>query len=196
MTTNNPYEAPKSAVEVIAETTNSDQAPFFTTSTLKLILMSMGTLGIYDLYWFYKNWVLIKQRTGEKIMPFWRAFFAIFWVYSCFKHIKNYAISRSISNSLPIVALAIAYIIVQLIGQAPESPADILAFFGFLALIPANNLAIKINKEHNPNFINNEKFSALNWVVVIVGGLFFGLLIFASINPELFAEIIEPLLQQ
>ena len=52
--------------------------PFFTASVLKLIVMSVCTMGIYQLYWFYKNWKLIKDRTGQKIRPFWRAFFLLY----------------------------------------------------------------------------------------------------------------------
>ena len=40
---------------------------FFTTSPLKLIVMSICTMGIYDLYWFYKNWKLVRERTGQKL---------------------------------------------------------------------------------------------------------------------------------
>ncbi len=57
----NPYESSKSSVDIGASHT---MAPyFFTTSTLKLTLMSICTFGIYELYWFYKNWVLIKEGT-------------------------------------------------------------------------------------------------------------------------------------
>lgn len=196
MTNNtNPYEAPKSSVEVQNDRVSQSDAPFFTTSTLKLCLMSMGTLGIYDLYWFYKNWVLIKERTGQYLIPFWRAFFSPIWIYSCFKHIKDYATTNNIQNSLPVVPLTIAYIIIQIIAQAPESPLDIIAFLGFLVLIPANTLALRINKENNPDFINNEDFSVLNWVAVIFGGILFIVLLFATINPLLFESVMDQLLE-
>ena len=55
------------------------------------------TLGIYELYWFYKNWKLIKQRTESNIMPFWRAFFGVIFCYSCFREVKEVATSRGIS---------------------------------------------------------------------------------------------------
>lgn len=51
------------------------QPVLFPVSPLKLVVMSTVTLGIYEIYWFYKNWKLVKQQTDRDIMPFWRAFF-------------------------------------------------------------------------------------------------------------------------
>ena len=45
-------------------------------STTKLIVMSLFSLGLYHLYWFYKQWKLARDRTGENLSPFSRAFFA------------------------------------------------------------------------------------------------------------------------
>lgn len=56
----NPYEAPKSDLKT-EQHLSSSESYFFTASTLKLVLMSVCTLGLYELYWFYKNWVLIKS---------------------------------------------------------------------------------------------------------------------------------------
>ena len=65
-----------STIPVGPPRTPQGQPAFFAVSPLKLIVMSTATLGIYELYWFYKNWKLIKQRTESNIMPFWRAFLA------------------------------------------------------------------------------------------------------------------------
>lgn len=93
---------------------------FFATSTLKLILMSISTFGIYGLYWFYKNWVIVKNRTGEKIMPFWRAFFSPIWAYSFFKHINNSLVEDDANKALPIGFLAILFFILQALWRLPD----------------------------------------------------------------------------
>ena len=114
----NPYESSKGSVGIGDSHT---MAPyFFTTSTLKLTLMSICTLSIYQLYWFYKNWALIKERTGQNIMPFWRASFAPFWAYSCFKHIKISAEDNNIQESLSIGLLAVVYIILPSIMETSQ----------------------------------------------------------------------------
>jgi len=61
---------------------------YFPVSVAKLVVMSLVTFGLYEIFWFYKNWQLIKLREHSEIRPFWRAFFAIFYCYTLFKHIS------------------------------------------------------------------------------------------------------------
>jgi len=130
---------------------------FFTATPLKLAVMSIVTAGIYELYWFYRNWVLIKERTGQDMMPFWRAFFAPLWAYSFFRLVKNSARENNVPESLPIALLTIAY----------------FAFcFSFAVLMPANNVALQVNKRLDPDFRNNGRFTRWNWAAVVAGVVF------------------------
>jgi hypothetical protein len=64
---------------VPAASGESPTAPiFFAVSIPKFIVLSICSIGIYDLYWFYKNWQLVRAREQSDISPFWRAFFGIF----------------------------------------------------------------------------------------------------------------------
>ncbi len=70
---------------------------FFPVTRLKLVVTSIVTFGLYELYWFCRNWKLLKQRTAPDLMPFWRAFFALFFRYSLFREFKDSAVLRSVS---------------------------------------------------------------------------------------------------
>ena len=177
----NPNESLSSSVKT--DVIESDNAYFFTTSALKLALMSVCTCGIYELYWFYKNWILIKERTGESIMPFWRAFFAPIWAYSCFKRIKESASENRIQGTLSIGYLAFAYFIIQGLWRLPD-PFWLISFFSFVFLIPANNLALKINNGLCTDFSNNDKFTWWNWVALVLGVLLFVLCLIGTFLPE------------
>jgi hypothetical protein len=155
---------------------------FFTTSTLKLVLMSICTAGVYELYWFYKNWVLIKKRTGQNIMPFWRAFFSPIWAYSCFNHIKTTAANNDIQASLSTGFLAITYFILQGLWRLPD-PYWLISFLSFLPVLPANTLALKLNKQLISGFQNNTKFTGWNWVGLVLGGLLILLSIVGAFIP-------------
>lgn len=161
---------------------------YFTTTTFKLMVMSICTLGIYQPYWFYKNWVLIKKRTGQNIMPFWRAFFAPLWAYSCFKHIKSSANENGISESLPIGLLAIVYFLLQATWKLPD-PYWLISFISFTLLIPANSVALKINNHLISGFDNNKSFSGWNWAAVVIGGLLFIASSIVTILPEKSHEV-------
>ena len=177
----NPYESPRSALEVDGAPTSSPY--FFTTSTLKLSLMSICTLGIYELYWFYKNWVLVKERTGQNIMPFWRAFFAPLWAYSCFRHIKTSAQECEIEESLPIGLLAIIYFLFHALWRLPD-PFWLVSYLSFLLILPANSVALSINRNLQSDFENNDGFSGWNWVGLILGGVMFLLTLAGTFMPD------------
>ena len=177
----NPYEPPKSSLETNIASTS--EAYFFTTSTFKLVVMSICTFGIYELYWFYKNWVLIKERTGRNIMPFWRAFFAVLWAYSCIAHIKDSAKENNVRESLSPGLLAIVYFILQALWRLPD-PYWLISFFSFTVLIPANSVALSINNNLISNFKNNETFSGWNWMGIVLGSLLFALSLAATFIQE------------
>ena len=42
---------------------------FFAVSILKFIVLSIFSLGVYDIYWFYKNWKLARAREDSDILP-------------------------------------------------------------------------------------------------------------------------------
>ncbi len=164
----NPNESATSSIETDA--VKNSEVYFFTTSTLKLVLMSICTFGMYELYWFYKNWMLIKKRTKQNIIPFWRAFFAPLWAYSCFKHIKTVAGERNIEKSLSIGFLAFVYFILQALWRLPD-PFWLISFSSVVLLIPVNNVALEVNKNLDSEFKNNENFTGWNWVGLVMGGL-------------------------
>lgn len=50
-----------------------------------LLVYMVLSLGAYALYWFYRNWDAVRQASGQKMWPFWRALFAIIYVWPLFK---------------------------------------------------------------------------------------------------------------
>ena len=87
----NPYAPPQAVVADIAvdEVTTNDESIFFPCSLLKLSVRSFCTLGLYHIYWFYKNWQDVKWRTREDITPAARSIFSIFFCYGLFKRIRE-----------------------------------------------------------------------------------------------------------
>jgi hypothetical protein len=156
---------------------------FFATSTLKLVLMSVFTLGLYELYWFYKNWYLIRKRTDEKIMPFWRAFFAPLWAHSCFKHINASFTEGDSTKDLGIVSCAILYFLLYALWRLPN-PYWLVSFLSFLPLIPMNNAAIQVNLKQSPTFDGNRNFSKQNWIGIIIGGVILLLTFIGMMSPD------------
>src|SRR5262245_56072236 len=70
--------------------------PFYSVSCTKLALMSVFTLGVYLLYWFYKQWEKVIDQPEarglvslNKPRPYLRAAFSIIFCYPLFRRIKK-----------------------------------------------------------------------------------------------------------
>lgn len=177
----NPYSPPNSAVADIPAVGVGDY--FFAASALKFVLMAFCTFGLYTLYWSYMNWRLVKQRSGESLMPFWRAFFSVFWTYSLFEEINHGAKRQGVDASVASGLLALAYFVLSVLSRLPD-PWGLVIFFAFLCFLPANNVALQVNASANPGALVNSRFSAWNIVALALGGLIMILGIVGTFMPE------------
>ncbi|NOT66254.1 MAG: hypothetical protein HOP06_09565 [Methylotenera sp.] len=143
--------------------------PFFAVSIPKLIVMSVCTFSLYDLYWFYKNWLSIKTRFSSDISPFWRAFFAFFYCYQCFSQINSFGQEENISGNFPASLLAIGWIVTMLMTHLPE-PYFLVSTLAFIFVIPVQIYANKINNKIAPAHYKNSNFSKWNWGAIVIGG--------------------------
>jgi hypothetical protein len=164
----NPFQPPAASLEVAPEL---DARLWFTASPLKFVLMSIATFNIYLLYWFYMNFRVIRDTSRPGIMPFWRAFFSMFWAYSCF---------REIAASVPTAgrspgALAVAYFVLNALAWLPD-PWWMVTFAGFVPVMAANGWAREANLQKRPDYPENSRLSGWNWAGIIVGGLLLALM--------------------
>jgi hypothetical protein len=160
----------------------SNQAPCFPVSLLKLAAMSICTFGIYELYWFYKNWNLIKQRERSNILPFWRAFFAYFFCYQCFDEIREQARKLALPQLPPAGPLAAGWIITTLLWKLPD-PYWLVSTFAFVFILPVQRAANRINLIVTPHHEVNQRFTGWNWVGIVLGAIWLVLGIIGTIVP-------------
>jgi hypothetical protein len=142
---------------------------FFPVSIAKFAVLSVCSLGIYDLYWFYKNWQLARAREHSDISAFWRAVFSYFFCYALFKQIRDYDLQIGGTGTLPAGALATGWIVVTLLGQMPD-PYWLAALLSFVFMLPAQIVANRINGIAAPNHDRNTRFTVWNWLTVAIGG--------------------------
>ena len=163
------------------------QTPFFEVSLLKLAVMSICTFGLYQIYWFYQNWKLIKARNGSNIWPFARAFFAMVTCYSCFSQIRNYG--RTLGTTPTILAgpLAATFIVTNLAYYLPE-PFLLMGSLSFVSILPVQALASRINFVSVSGHGLNSNFGLWNWITVVLGGTVFVLASLSTLFPEYFPQ--------
>lgn len=98
-------------------------------SKVKFVIYSIVSLGLYDLWWFYKNWCFIRDRDESKIRPFWRAIFSIIW---CYPLAKDIADAHGRANRGMAGVVAATFVGLSLAGWLP----DLYSLAGLVAFVP------------------------------------------------------------
>lgn len=178
----NPYAPPQASLT--QPSPSKGEGPlFFPVSLNKFFWMTMTTLSIYSVYWFYMNWKTVQDRTGENMIPFLRAFFSLFFCYQLLDRVRKQD-PQSPAASLPAGALAGIYFLVWIASFLPD-PYWLIALPGALVLMPAQKAINQLNEQAAPGHDRNASFSAWNWVAMAVGVLFTVLvLVGLSLDPE------------
>ncbi|MEG3936411.1 MULTISPECIES: hypothetical protein [unclassified Microcoleus] len=162
---------------------NEDSQPmFFPVSRFKLFVMSLVTLGLYQIFWFYKNWQLFKAATGDDISPFWRAVFNGIFCYSLITKIRNRAKLRGIDANFSPFLLTLAWFGLALCARLPD-PYWLVSFLSVIVLLPVQEIVNELNSLAAPNHNPNDRFSVWNIVTIAVGGSLFVLAIVGTLMP-------------
>jgi hypothetical protein len=93
---------------------------YFGISTARIVLLSIITFGLYELYWFYKNWQAVRVQTQIDISPFWRAFFSFFFCNQLFKRVLQSASSLGYNREYSPGLLTVSYIVIIMLHKLPD----------------------------------------------------------------------------
>jgi hypothetical protein len=165
--------------------TRGHEPPLFQVATHKFIVLSVCSFGLYELYWWYRNWKCLKAASGEDLSPFWRTFFAPFWAYSLFRRIRALAAARGVDAGYHPGVLATAYVVLSLLWRLPD-PWWLLSLASIGALIPVQQTAERLNGVHprpGPDAVN-DNYTALNLATILIGGVLVLLSVVGTFLPE------------
>jgi len=163
-------ESPAASLPVEpAEVVPVELPPFFAVSLWKFAVMSVCTLGLYELYWFYRNWQRVRVREQKGLSPAVRALFALIFCYPCFRRIGRYGVGIGLPPGPPMLVLALLWMIVELSGALPM-PGTLISLSGFVLLLPVQAYANRINSEKVPGHDPNARLTLTNWVWIVLGG--------------------------
>ncbi|MEM5518923.1 DUF3857 domain-containing protein [Henriciella sp. AS95] len=157
---------------------------FHPVSATKFVIMSTVTLGIYPIFWSYKNWRWVRDIDSQDISPGWRAFFMIFTNLDLFKRMAEKS-----DNSTRFGTIGVFLAIVILVGaicdrvyeRQPDAPEwlSLLGMACMIAWIPVVRHVNKLNEECPDCIRHNSKFG---WPALGMLALFspiFGLIVFS-----------------
>ena len=132
--------------------TSQDQSveSFFSVSTTKLVVMALCTFGLYQIYWLYQNWRIVKYREHRNISPPWHSVLGVFFLYPVFRRIQNQA-SRLGFKTVPVRFLFLIWVLVSLLNYSASRFLTLASFGSVFALVPVQRLANSINQLASPH---------------------------------------------
>lgn len=159
-----------------------DESFCFTTVPInKVIILSIATWGIYDIFMMYGWWKSLRNHFDLKISPFWRAFFGYFTNFKLFPLFEAYF--KRFNIAFAGLLFAILVLVINQISSklnfytlkyektvwGLEIISYILLFITTGITVYIQNNINKINKEHYPNAPKNKwKISNILWSIILI----------------------------
>lgn len=143
-------------------------------SVEKFVLLSVLTLGLYEVWWMYKAWRFFQQQEKSDISPAARAIFSLFFLYSLMEKILEYAKEKGYSENYSVIALFLGYIAVNLVGYLPD-PFWICCSLSVIVFIPPLK-ALNYAKSNSKGLLVTEQtsFNTRQTVLLVIGAFVWG----------------------
>jgi hypothetical protein len=191
--------------QVLAESRSGDEAVyaapvFYVVSRKKLAILYIATLGLYGVYWFYKNWSNYKHAAvpdfnpDRDIWPAPRGLFSIFFIHALFREIKSYGRDKPAlaewNNEGHATKLVLTMIVSNVldrlsyrsIGSPYTDLASLLILAPLLALFVEAQQMINVSCG-DPDGKSNSRFTKANYVWITLGSIVWILVIIGFFLP-------------
>lgn len=162
---------------------SSKDYDFLNIPVSRLVWVSILSFGFYPIYWFYYNWNAIKKVTGEKMSPFWRGVFSIFWSNTPFELAQKQAKKLGYKHNYNANILSVFYFIAVVVDNAVNRYSDTNLGFSVMWLIVGELIVLLpiIKVQTVVNWSNDKKgkifdkigrpeigLIVISWVIVIL----------------------------
>lgn len=180
--------------------------PFFVVEPSKLVVMCVGTMGFYQIYWFYRHWRQYRTWSGERLSPGLRAALTLFFTHRLFAAINaadtrsRVSQERSGSDQTDRApwshsASATLFVVLSLLGgglqraTAKLAPASIFEFLGSLLPLVAIFPLLKAQEVANrasgdPKGASNASVTGANIAWLLAGLVLWVLTFFGTLLGE------------
>lgn len=173
------------------------RSEFYVVALRKFVLLYVLTLGLYSIYWFYRNWNLYRHFHKVKLWPVPRSIFQIFFVHRLFESVDARLGRAGQRHDWNARTQATAYVILSIATYLADRmdpgtympvsmlilAASFVTIFPLLAAQRAINLA-----EGDPTGSTNAELSGANIAWMIAGGLLWATLLggmtLILLNPQ------------
>jgi hypothetical protein len=153
------------------------------------ILLSIITLGFYEICWFYRNWKHLKIHKNLDISPGWRTIglfvpiYGIILVYRQLRNIRDFSQGAGVDTTYSPGWIFLGWFVITGLCQLPDP-------FWFLSLLSVCPLAVVqavLNSywaKEQPAMPSRTGFSGGQIVLLVIGGFLFVLALIVTFIPE------------
>ena len=146
----------------------------------RLVLMSVLSFGLYQVYWMYKNWKAVRTADRSMISPLLRGLFCQFSYFMLLSDLNGYTTARGYQTDRLSFLFGVGFLLSMGISRLPD-PWWVLSSASVLFLTPA---AERIWLLANERVRSGAKAWSLRHTVVASCGGLFWLLILSSFVLE------------
>lgn len=150
---------------------NSKTISPLTISISKLVVLTILTFGIYEIYWFYKQWKCLKVIKNLNITVWARGLFTPLFAYPLFKQYFELAKQETQRNYPSAKWLAIGYFVLNLLWRS-EKPYWLLGFTAVFTLIPVQKAINEYWVIRHPKHKIDSTYKGWETIILIIGGVF------------------------
>lgn len=134
----NPYAAPAAELQQ-AKGTSARGAAFYAMSPRKAALMSLLTMSVYELCFWWRHWRALRDN-GEDVSVFWRTVFSAFFIFP----FKNKLVLALVQRNLPVHSLLEILPLLYLLSYISDNITSRVTGLKLLAL--AMGLAMSVGR--------------------------------------------------
>ena len=176
----NLYAPPQA--ELVTPSPTVELQAFYVVSQRKFLTLFILTLGIYQLFWAYKNWQQFKLANGGDIWPVARAFFAVFFTHALYREadarLKQDGRSHDWRPSELATLYAVGVVVTNLVDALSRNNIGYpLVDVASLVLLPVLAWVTWLGQRGlnaaagDPEGRSNDRFTPLNYVFMVLGGV-------------------------
>lgn len=181
--------APEAEIKNDTETINDEnRQQYYVVSPAKFSILHLSTFGLYQVYWFYKNWQKYKIYNNTDIWPIPRGLFNIFFAHRLFENVQKTLNNDGKKFDWAPAGLATFYVLLAVtsnifdrlamkeIGSPATDLVSIVLFPAIYLILLRAQKAINTS-QNDPEGNSNKKLTAANYIWIILGLALWGLVL-------------------